>query len=35
MASVFGAFAWAALRWGVDSRAWTIDGRTVTITGTR
>ncbi|MEX2184501.1 MAG: hypothetical protein WEC14_08635 [Chloroflexota bacterium] len=33
--AAFGAFAWAALRWGVDSRTWTTDGRPMTIIGTR
>jgi hypothetical protein len=35
MAALFGAFALAALRWGVDSRAWTADGRAMTIIGSR
>jgi len=34
-AVVLGILAVASVRWGVDSRAWTSDGRPMTIVGSR
>jgi len=33
VSAMFAALGFAAMRWGVDSRAWTRDGRAFTILG--